>query len=212
MTRKDESENSSEFPESETNFTAEFGEIQDNNWKDDTSAMTDERWKGDDWTENSSGNSKEEMVDKYDESRTSPKSDEEKKFEIHFGLPGVTGLSFLRGFAQGAVIGGVFGGLKGVVDGIRHQNTPGSAPLLTYVARESIMSSKSFGLWLGTYQSAVTYLRGIRHTHDSKNAMFAGFCAGTISSLHTRSIPQIAYAGISSGAMMAVMFSMGNRV
>ena len=127
---------------------------------------------------------------------------------LELGTAGICGILFLRNFVEGGMIGLVFGGLKGVITG--YQTGSNKAPgFVRAVYTEAAITGRSLGLWLGTYRASKVLFARTRGVDDQLNTFVAGFCAGSIYMLHTRSPVQIIASGLSSGAMLSVMAAIG---
>jgi hypothetical protein len=141
-----------------------------------------------------------------------PSKSQEAQIDLSkISTPMLGGIIFVRSFFTGAVIGGLFGGIQGAAYGFQNRAALGGN--IGPVIREaSLTSAKSFGLWLGTYQSSTAVLSRIRHKNDMGNSIIGGFLAGAISTLSTRNRSQIIYSGVTSGALMGLMhaFNGGN--
>jgi hypothetical protein len=118
--------------------------------------------------------------------------------------PMLASIIFVRSFFTGAVIGGLFGGVQGAVHGFQNRAALGNN-LGPVIMQTTVTSARSFGLWLGTYQSSTVVLSRVRHKNDIGNSVVAGFLAGSISTLATRNRSQIIYSGVTSGLLMGVM-------
>jgi hypothetical protein len=127
---------------------------------------------------------------------------------LELGTAGICGLLFVRNFVEGGVIGMAFGGIKGVIAGFQtgSNKAPGFARA---VYAEAAINGRSLGLWLGTYRASKVLFARTRGVQDHLNTFAAGFCAGSMYMLHTRSPVQIMASGLSSGAMLSVLAAFG---
>lgn len=163
------------------------------------SKFIEDKWNNDDKSDNNS-----KTV-----SANTPKQIKSKEdLTIELGTAGICGLLFMRNFVEGGMVGMAFGGIKGIINGYQMgtNKLPGFART---VYAEAAVNGRSLGLWLGTYRASKVFFLRTRQTDDSLNTFMAGFCAGSMYMLHTRSPVQIITSGLSSGAMLSVLASFG---
>lgn len=183
------------------------------------SKFVEDKWVGDDSLEEQGDDfdnidERELLSKKKNENANKNKQNNQQQIKtkndltLELGTAGICGLLFVRNFVEGGMVGMVFGGIKGVVHGFQTgaNKTPG---FRRAVFAEAAANGRSLGLWLGTYRASKVLFIRTRGIDDLFNTFGAGFCAGSLYMLHTRSPVQIVTSGLSSGFILTALASFG---
>lgn len=128
-------------------------------------------------------------------------------------IPALCGIKFVRGVVQGGVFGTLFGSIRGITYGMQtNQLRVKGYPL--EIVRLAQTSGLYFGSWLGSYQAVNVTLIRTRGERDTVNSVIAGFVAGAVVSIATRSRSplQIVTAGAASAVLTGSISLVGNDV
>lgn len=119
-------------------------------------------------------------------------------------------LTGVAAFIQGGVVGGVVGLFSGISQTIGNGAAIEGGSIPKYLGYSIARSSWGFGVFMGTYSGTKCFMRTSRGRSDLLNTFAAGFAAGYVGSLHTRSQRTMLLSGAASGALMTVLDSIGH--
>mmetsp|Transcript_8304 Transcript_8304/g.8462 ORF Transcript_8304/g.8462 Transcript_8304/m.8462 type:complete len:218 (-) Transcript_8304:69-722(-) len=124
--------------------------------------------------------------------------------KITIGAPVFCTVTGVVAFVQGGIVGGVVGLFQGISHGVQLGvlREPSFPRQLSAVVGSN---GRSFGLWMGTYTGVKCTLRSARGRNDMLNSFGAGFAAGVVGSMHTRSRSTMIMSGMASGSLMAIL-------
>jgi hypothetical protein len=111
----------------------------------------------------------------------------------------IAGSELMSGAMAGGAIGAFMGVQRGMAEG-------GMGPDFTRILRASVLSNAiSIGVSLAIWKGTTCASLGIRKKHDIVNEAIGGFTAGMVFALPSRNPMNIAFSGLSYGALSCIL-------
>jgi hypothetical protein len=206
--------------EDRDNFDKDYDPYSQSSPKDDVFKSDEFKADGDDWSKNDDFGKQNEQFDSGDSSNSDDNwnvESGEKRKETNGSkksnvppvdinqIPAVAiiPMSFVSGFVQGSVAGFVVGAVQGGFAALAMNPRPPG--IGKEVFRASLLTSRQFGTFLGTFECGKQVFRISRGGQkDIFNTIGAGFMAGFLSAAHTRNLKHMTFNGAGAAILMGV--------
>lgn len=132
----------------------------------------------------------------------------QETIKIHIDNSVLCPLSGAAAFVQGGIVGSVVGLFSGISQTLAEGAPIERSSIPRALGSSILRSGWGFGLYMGTYSATKCFMKTSRGKTDLLNTFAAGFAAGYVGTLHTRSHRAMTLSGMASGVLMTVLDSL----